>query len=244
MDRFFLPDLDSALLSGPEAHHCLHVMRHGPNDRIVVFNGRGREATAVIESATKDTARLAYVTRADSPRPAWRLVLVQAVPKAKQMDGILQKATELGVTDIVPVISERSVVQLADDRAESKAAKWRQIVIEAGKQCGQNWLPDVHEPVSAKDYFRRAPSVDLSLIGSLQPGAVSFKQALADYEREHQRRPQSVAMLIGPEGDFTPAEMNLAFAQGCRPITLGPIVLRSETAALYSLSVLNHELQG
>ncbi|PYL98915.1 MAG: hypothetical protein DMF19_13455, partial [Verrucomicrobia bacterium] len=134
---------------------------------------------------------------------------------------------------------------------------------EAAKQCGQNWLPTVQMPKTPKDFFlsveagvspaqnSRMQSVrlplqksgsELRLIGSLQSDAVHLKTVLADYEREHHVRPASVLMCIGPEGDFTPAELNLARSNGCRPITLGPIILRVQTAAIYCLSVLSYEL--
>ena len=244
MDRFFADSLDTPLLTGTEAHHCTHVLRHQVGDRVVVFDGRGNELTARISALRKETVELEPVTRGSTPRPDWRLILVQAVPKAKQMDAILQKAVELGVTEIVPVLSERSVVQLDGERAEAKVEKWRAILIDAAKQSGQNWLPTLHPAVSARDYFARPLVTDLSIIGSLQPGARTFKQILGEFEQEKGRRPGSIAMLIGPEGDFTPAEMNQAFNTGCRPVTLGPIVLRSETAAIFSLSILSYELQG
>jgi 16S rRNA (uracil1498-N3)-methyltransferase len=91
-------------------------------------------------------------------------------------------------------------------------------------------------------FFTERPVFDLQLIGSLQTDALHLKKILGEYEAQHSRRPASVLMLIGPEGDFTPAELNLARANGCRPITLGPIILRVETAAIYCLSVLSYEL--
>ncbi len=117
------------------------------------------------------------------------------------------------------------------------------MAIEAAKQCGQNWLPKI-EPLQNPKHFLQSglAQFDLKLIASLQPGARHLKDILADDFAAPKRRPQRVLVLIGPEGDFTPAEMNLARGAGCLPITLGPIILRSETAALYCLSVLSHEL--
>jgi 16S rRNA (uracil1498-N3)-methyltransferase len=154
-------------------------------------------------------------------------------------------------------------VQVDSESAAQKQAKWQQIAIEAAKQCGQNWLPRVHLPRSLAEFFEAVEAggspakslesqptrpqkdisrFDLLLIGSLQPDAQHLKRILADYSNEHQQRPQSVLMLVGPEGDFTPAELSLARRHGCRPITLGPIILRVETAAIYCLSVLSYEL--
>jgi len=161
------------------------------------------------------------------------------------MELIVHKAAEIGAADIAPIISDRTVVQVDPESAVQKQAKWQQIAIEAAKQCGQNWLPRVHAPRKLGEFFDAAvpnAGFDLRLIGSLQPDAQHLKKILADYSSEHQHRPQSVLMLVGPEGDFTPAELALARGHGCRPITLGPIILRVETAAIYCLSVLSYEL--
>ena len=137
-------------------------------------------------------------------------------------------------------------MQVDSESAAQKQSKWQQIAVEAAKQCGQNWLPKVHSPRKLAEFFSSVEAgmspADLQLIGSLQPGARHLKKILADYSSEHQRRPGSVLMLIGPEGDFTPAELALARSHSCHPITLGPIILRVETAAIYCLSILSYEL--
>ena len=158
------------------------------------------------------------------------------------MDLIVQKAVEIGAADIAPLISERTIIHLDAGSAEEKQRKWQQVAIEAAKQSGQNWLPKVQAPRNLNDFFSVTPLQQLRLIGSLQSDAVRLKQLLTDYEREHHSRPATVLMCIGPEGDFTPAELNFARGHGCRPITLGPIILRVETAAIYCLSVLSYEL--
>jgi 16S rRNA (uracil1498-N3)-methyltransferase len=199
----------------------------------------------------------------------------------------VQKAVEIGVTEIFPLVSARTVVHLDPESAAQKQAKWQTVALEAAKQCGQNWLPRIHSPRSPDDFFRqiesgisplgeeaRASSANLSpglsanredgamiahdrslrpgrapflfnlrLIGSLQPGARNLKKILAEYAETHDgARPANVLMLIGPEGDFTPAEMALARSHGCAPLSLGPIILRVETAAIYGLSILSYEL--
>ena len=158
------------------------------------------------------------------------------------MELIVQKAVEIGAAEIAPIISDRTIVQVDPESAAQKQAKWQQIAIEAAKQCGQNWLPCVHPPRKIGEFFAAPATIDLRLIGSLQPDAQHFKKILADYSDEHRQLPQSVLMLVGPEGDFTPAELALARTHGCRPITLGPIILRVETAAIYCLSILSYEL--
>jgi 16S rRNA (uracil1498-N3)-methyltransferase len=231
-------------LEGSEAHHCLEVLRLGAGSKVVVFNGHGSEVTAEIVEVDKNVARLKPLLTAKADPLRCSITLAQAIPKGKHMDLIVQKATELGVSRIVPLLSERTVVQLAQEEADKKREKWRHVVIEAAKQCGQNRLPDVSEPITPKQFFSEFDSYELPLIASLQTDAQSFKGALSDFREHHGRRPRSALMLIGPEGDFTPAESSLARSAGCIPVSLGPIVLRTETAALYSLSVLAYELQG
>ncbi len=232
-------------------------------ERAVLFNGRGREVTAeIVDLATgrvrpdgglaRDEIRFRKVHETKTPPLRCRITLAQAIPKGKNMELIVQKAVEIGASEIAPLISERTIVDLAAKEAEQKQAKWQQVAIEAAKQCGQNWLPQVHAPRKLKDFFAQQSGFDLRLIGSLQPDAIHLKKILADYADQHgsaegrirhgEHLPTSVLMLVGPEGDFTPAELALAKSHGCLPITLGPIVLRVETAAIYCLSILSYEL--
>ncbi len=245
MHRFFLPPdallSDSPVLSGEEAHHCLNVLRHEAGDKVVVFDGRGREATAQIESTDRKQATLRVLHRGQSAPMKCRLILAQAVPKGKNMDLIIEKAVELGAAAIVPLLSERTVVQLDAAEAAAKQEKWQAVAREACKQCGQNWLPAVSAPVSPRAFFEQHQPGGLLLIASLQADARPIKQVLADHIAQ-QGAVSDVTVLVGPEGDFTPAEIGLAKSHGCRPITLGPIILRTETAAIYCASVLGHEL--
>jgi 16S rRNA (uracil1498-N3)-methyltransferase len=249
MHRFYIsPENwhpDALALTGSEAHHCRDVLWMKRGEKLVLFNGCGREITAEIIDLGRDEIRLRKLHEAETPPLRCRIVLGQAVPKGKNMELIVQKAVEIGANEIVPIISDRTVVQVDSESAVQKQAKWQQIAIEAAKQCGQNWLPRVHAPKKLAEFFDAATpnaGFDLRLIGSLQPDAQHLKKILADYSSEHHQRPQSVLMVVGPEGDFTPAELALARRHGCRPITLGPIILRVETAAIYCLSVLSYEL--
>jgi 16S rRNA (uracil1498-N3)-methyltransferase len=213
-------------------------------EKLVLFNGQGHEITAEIADFSAEEISLRRLHEAETPPLRCRIVLGQAIPKGKNMELIVQKAVEIGAAEIAPIISDRTIVQVDSESAAQKQSKWQQIAIEAAKQCGQNWLPRVHTPKKLTELFSAAAveSFDLRLIGSLQPDAQHLRKILADYSTEHQHRPGSVLMLVGPEGDFTPAELALARRHGCRPITLGPIILRVETAAIYCLSVLSYEL--
>jgi len=252
MHRFYIPpnewNRDALVLRGTETHHARDVLRLKRGDKLVVFDGRGHEVTAEVVELNSSEIRLRKIHQASTPALRWQITLGQAIPKGKNMDLIVQKAVEIGASEIAPLISERTIVNLDPKEAAQKQAKWRQVAIEAAKQSGQNWLLEVKLPSKLKDFFADAPPFDLKLIGSLQTDARHLKKVLADFQSEHRPGAEDtnpalrVLMLIGPEGDFTPAELALAKSHGCQPITLGPIILRVETAAIYCLSVLSYEL--
>ena len=247
MHRFYVTpenwDSRALTLIGSEAHHARNVLRMQAGDKLVLFNGKGREFTAEIATFADDQIRLRKLHEAETAPLRCKIVLGQAIPKGKNMDLIVQKAVEIGAAEIAPIISHRTIVQLDSDSGLQKQAKWQQIAIEAAKQCGQNWLPHVHAPRKLAEFFSTSEQAfDLRLIGSLQPDAQHLKTILETYSSEYGDRPRRVLMLVGPEGDFTPAELALARRHSCQPITLGPIILRVETAAIYCLSVLSYEL--
>lgn len=230
------------MLDAGEAHHALEVLRLGPGSRITVFDGQGREAMAELGEITHGKARIQIGAETRSAPLPCAITLAQAIPKGKTMDLIIQKAVELGAACIVPLISERTIVRLDAGEGAQKAARWREIAIEACKQSGQNFLPRILEPQPPARFLQTLDPQAFAIIGSLQPGALTIKQAIGEYASSTNRKPTHAVVFIGPEGDFTPAEIAAARSAGCVPVTLGPIVLRSETAAIYCLSVLAHEL--
>lgn len=243
MPRFYIPPsqwhLGNLEIEGGEAHHCLHVLRMQPGDRATVFNGQGMEATVELASIKRERIELKVIDRSTTPPMACHITLAQGIPKGKTIELIIEKATELGAAALVPLLSERTILQISPGDSVRKQEKWERVAVEAAKQCGQNWLPRVDLPQTPKAFFDAAPSFDLMLIASLQPEALHLKNVLLECKGRPLAR---ILMMVGPEGDFTPAELALARSRGCRPITLGPIILRSETAAFYCLSVLSHEL--
>jgi 16S rRNA (uracil1498-N3)-methyltransferase len=243
MERFYCPDLTLARLSERETHHAKDVLRLKENDLLTVFDGCGKEWKATIISLGKSLS-FRKLTEVKTPAPSYRLTLAQAIPKGKAMDLILQKATELGVTEIIPLLSERIVAKVGEDSAEEKVVKWREVTIEAAKQSGQNWIPSVTPPMKLKDFLSEQKKTPAKLIASLQPEARPLKQTLQEFTLENKQPLRHVVVMIGPEGDFTPAEIGEARAGGFLPISLGPLILRSETAALYTLSILKYEIAG
>ena len=242
--RFYIPEsdwnLEALALTGDEAHHCRDVMRCSVGDRVIAFNGAGTESESEITDSNKGRVELKPLLTSQTPRPPAILTLGQAIPKGKNMDLIIQKATELGASKIVPLLSERTVVQLGGDDLAKKQEKWQRVALEACKQCGQNWLPEVTTPVSVEK-FLSSVSDTFRLVAAISDQAAPLKTILGEVEGD---RPTSATMMIGPEGDFTPAEISQSLGAGFAPLSLGPIVLRSETAAIYALSIVGYELMG
>lgn len=247
--RFFITPREwnpqAQRLTGAEARHATDVLRLREGDAVVVFDGLGSEQPARVVGIGKDEVVLAPGQLARTSALPCRIAIGQAIPKGKNMDLIVQKATELGAAAVYPIVSDRTVVRLDKSEAESKREKWQRVAVEACKQCGQNFLPVVGLPLGMDDALaRHAPEYELVIIASLQAGARHLKALLEEHAGMRGKPPGSVLLLIGPEGDFTPAEISRALARGAQPMSLGPIVLRAETAAIYGLSVLSHELQA
>ncbi len=227
------------VLSADESHHLVAVNRARTGDTVVAFDGRGREWICELATADKRAAVLNVRFIQPTKPLGYEMTLGQALPKGGTMDDIVRKATEIGVTRIVPLESERTQVHLEAGRSDKKRERWEAAALEACKQCGNPWLPEIAPLQRASTFMESARDYDLKLIASLHPGARSLKAVLAS----GQRPPRRVLWLVGPEGDFTPAEMSVAQSAGFEPVTLGPLVLRCETAAVYALAILSYELQ-
>ena len=247
MHRFYLPPDQcqdtSLLLTSREAHHARHVVRVRRGEHVTVVDGKGHEFLCEVQECDRDQVRLAVVEKRFQPAPPSQVTLLQAVPKGKIMEAIIQKATELGVSRVVPLLTERVVGQVDAKEAVHKVEKWRLVAREAIKQCGSAWLPEVEPPSALDQFFARKENFDLPLIASLQSGSRPAREYFRGFQAQRGRLPGSVCVWIGPEGDFTPDETEAIKSHGALPITLGRLVLRTETAAIYCLSILNHELQ-
>jgi 16S rRNA (uracil1498-N3)-methyltransferase len=248
MHRFYLPPescrKSPLRLDGREAHHALHVLRLKSGECVNVLDGAGNEFFCAVENAAKDSVTLAVQEKKTTPAPPCSITLLVAVPKGKIIESIIQKAVELGASRIVPLLTERVVTQLDGEGEASKREKWQQVAIEAIKQCGAAWLPKVAAPQTISDLLARGEKIELPLVGSLQTERRHPREWFQDFQRQHGRLPHSVGVWIGPEGDFTLDELQTIEAAGAKPITLGALTLRVETAAIYCLSFLNYELQS
>jgi 16S rRNA (uracil1498-N3)-methyltransferase len=248
MHRFYLPPEQcretSLLLTDREAHHALHVVRVHQGEEVTVLDGKGHQILCEVKECERDTVRLAVIEKRFQPAPPSQVTLLQALPKGKIMDAIVQKGTELGVSRIVPLLTERVVGQVDGKEAVHKAEKWRLIAREAVKQCGAAWLPEVEPPLALDQFLARRESFELPLIASLEADSRPAREYFHRFHEQYGRLPHSLCVYVGPEGDFTPAETKAVKSHGARPITLGRLVLRAETAAIYCLSILNYELQS
>lgn len=232
------------ILSNDEAHHAIQVLRVRKGERVSVLNGKGGEFFCEVQEAAKKTITLRVVEIQQSPVPVSSITLIQGIPKGKIIESIIQKATELGVSRVVPLLSGRVVTHLEDDSVEDKRDKWQRVAIEACKQCGQRWLPKIEAPIPMKDFLGRRESFEFAVVGCLEKGSRHLKYFFEKFVAEQKRAPRTVGVWVGPEGDFSPAEYATIKQSGAHPITFGALVLRSETAATYALSIVNHELQA
>jgi 16S rRNA (uracil1498-N3)-methyltransferase len=248
MHRFYLPPEqcgDAALhLTGREAHHAAHVLRVRQGERVTVLDGDGHVFLCEVLDTNRGSVQLSVVEKKTTTPQPCRITLLQAIPKGKLFESIIQKATELGAFRIGPILSERVVVKFDDEEAAQKADKWRQVAIEAIKQCGSPWLPQIELPQTPAQFLSRGVAFDLSLVAALEGEHRHPREYVHDFFSTHKRLPASACIWIGPEGDFTPVEMSAIKAAGALPITLGSLVLRTETAAVYCLSILNYEFQS
>jgi 16S rRNA (uracil1498-N3)-methyltransferase len=222
------------LVSGNAANHIARVLRLGVGDAVTLFDGRGGEYGARIEALKKDTVEVAIGEHVAIERESKLAVtLAQAVSRGERMDWVMQKATELGVQRIVPLITKRSVVRLDPGQSQKKLQHWRGIVIAACEQCGRNRLPELTAPRDLHEFLGSAAEASgmrvlLSPAGTLRIGAIKPVSALT--------------VLIGPEGGLAPEETQAALAQGYLAVQLGPRILRTETAAIAALAALQAAL--
>ena len=247
MRRFFVPPEisrgDVFELPEREARHATQVLRLTEGEGLTVQDGKGGVLDCVVEAATKKALRVRVKARQRCAPLPCPITLVQAIPKGPAFENIVQKATELGASRIIPLLSERVVVNVTEKDAAGKVEKWNQIAIESIKQCGSPWLPVIEAPVSFEKLILRASAADLAVVASLENGSRALREVLAEYSVTKQTRPRSAVVWIGPEGDFTAAEYASLAKLGAAAITLGPLILRADTAAIATLAMLNYELQ-
>ena len=218
------------MLEGTAASHVARVLRLRAGDPVTLFNGDGWDYEGIVRAPRSDRVAVELTDRVEAlPESPLRVTLVQAIARGERMDWVMQKATELGVARIVPVATERSIVRLDGDKADRRLAHWRAVTISACEQCGRARLPEVETPLPFEAWLGRSAGEELRCL--LAPaGGPPLASIMA--------APAGVQLLVGPEGGLTEAESAAARTAGFSPRSLGPRILRTETAAIVALAVL------
>lgn len=232
MKRLYVPNAISGVLhlSGPRFHHLVRVLRVKAGEPLEVFDGKGMAFPAQLSDLGANAATLTLAAGSPQPPPP-RITLVQGLPKAEKLELVLQKGTELGAAAFAPVFSERCVIK-PSGREETKVQRWQRIVEEAARQCGRADVPPVHAPRPLVDAVRALAGAVVLVLDEEEealPLSAAVSTALPS---------QPLALVIGPEGGLSRAEVAALVQLGAMPVTLGRRVLRTETAALAALSVL------
>lgn len=242
MSRFFVPAGsvrgNEILVTGKEAHHILDVMRLGESDKVVGFDGTGNEYIGFIKKAGRKTLLIEITNTRKAPgKGALSVTLIQAIPKKEKMDYIVEKATELGASSIVPVITERTIPKWDQSKKNSSSQRWRRIAESASKQCGRPDIPKIEAIRSFVEAIKDFKAGTRKLIAALSDRAIPLKEALKAIESSG----AGIVIAIGPEGDFTEDEIKMAQESRFVVVSLGSRVLRSDTAGLAVMAILNYE---
>jgi len=245
MHRFFVPQIPTNIrelrLPDAEAHHAARVLRVRPGEAVRVLDGAGGVGEGAVASVEGREVIVRIERQWQHPPPTCRMELLQAIAKGPAMEGLLHRAVELGCSRLIPLAADRSVSR--PDDADAKQLRWEALAVEAAKQSGNVWRMAVERPVTPARWIAQGALPELLLIASLELPVQSPRRALETFRSAQGRPPASVGLIIGPEGDFSPAEYAAFRDAGARPIGLGPHVLRVETAATAALAILRHELE-
>lgn len=232
MHRFFVPKEQIPNIIGSDAHQIKNVLRMQTGDPLEMLDGSGTKYLAKIKAIKKDLVVCEIIDQTSNISDhKVAITIAQCLPKHKKMDLIIQKCTELGASDIIPVVSERSISK------SDKLERWQRIAKEAAEQSGRPTIPKIHSLTTFNDVLLLISNYDLALIPWELEEQTSTKTILrAD-------QPRSIIVLIGPEGGFTKKEVETAIQAGFKSISLGKNILRTETASLALLSMINYEFE-
>lgn len=249
MHRFFIPlswlHGSSVILLDPAAHRIRSVLRMRPGAQIVVLDNRGWEyVVELVEVRSEQSKGEVKEKRPATGEPEARVTLYQCLLKKDNFEWVLQKGTEIGVTRFVPVISQRTVIPDLDSVRSHKLSRWERIITEAAEQSRRGLLPALDEPLTFAEAVSESESYHLALIPWEKETACHIRAALGDFRTSDRAAAGSdIALFIGPEGGFTDEEIGQAQRVGVVPVTLGPRILRAETAAVTAALLTLYELE-
>jgi 16S rRNA (uracil1498-N3)-methyltransferase len=222
-----------------QSDHLIKVLRLRSGAVVEIFDGEGRRWSATLTGAERGIYQLRIgAALADEPEPRLQLTLLQGIARGEKMDWIVQKATELGVHAIQPLITEFSVVRVDARQSERKAGHWLAVARSACEQCGRSRVPMVSAPIELREFVSAAPAEPDTQRWVLDPGANASLVQAADRLRGQDAIPRRLQIVVGPEGGLSGAELQQLLALGATPLALGPRILRSETAAIAALALL------
>ena len=240
-NRFFIKEEPQGsthvFLEGKEHHHLSKVARIKPGELVWVFDKIGKQHRACVEEVRKDKTRLLILETKKKQEPKIRITLAQVILKTKKMDLVIHKATELGTNAIRPIISDRTVVNI-EDRQNKKTERWKRIIAEASKQCGRSSLPEIHPPTGLNTFITRKEKAKKLFLS--ERGGKFLRDILMYPLKMETKIPDSVILLVGPEGGWTESEERDIMENYYEAVSLGLLTLRSETAAIVSLAMVSH----
>lgn len=250
MQRYFIPDnqfSESTIrILGDDAHHLIRVMRAEPGDEVLVSDGRGRTVRVRLTRLAKDEAEAEIVEElGENSEPKAEVWVAQSLPKGDKLETVIQKCTEIGAVRFIPFLSERTVVQYDGKKEAKRLERWRKIAKEAAEQAHRSRIPDVDAPLTWKQLLELIPSGGASLICYEKEDGLRLKTALDAAKIAGQEQTGGVPrflVVVGPEGGFTEKEVAEAEAAGCRSVSLGKRILRTETAAMVALTCILYEI--
>lgn len=241
--RFFVPldqiDKSAITISGSDAFQIKNVLRLKINDGVTVLDGSGKVYAVKIRSIEKSKVTLDIVsTRSEKSELNTKVTLLQSIPREAKMDIVIQKCTELGMFEMVPVVSERTIIKLDEGKKAERLKRWQRIAKEASEQSGRGIVPNISPICSFENGLKQAQHHEIKLIPWEMEDELSIKDALLEDSNA-----KNIALAIGPEGGFSTQEVKLAMEHGFRPVTLGKRILRAETAGMAALSMINYEFE-
>jgi 16S rRNA (uracil1498-N3)-methyltransferase len=237
MYRFYCPDADFSqpsvvIIDTDEIHHIKDVLRLTKGSLIQIFNAKSQQADVIIDEINEDAVAVRVLTVTKAQQKQAKIILACAPPKKGKFELIIEKCTELGVDEIIPLKTKRTEVIFKEDRMAGKLSRFKTVAVNAAKQSKRSKVPKIHPMTALPEILKKLEPNGLHLFPSLHQNAKHIREVLLEADNK------PITIFIGPEGDFTPDELELAVKSGCVPVSLGDTVLKVETAAIAAVALV------